>query len=69
MRQKKVNAAIFINTPLQRGARMDAGRENRFNGIAQPTEAVETVSICPGAGNTLLKQGVNEIRRLVDLTI
>jgi len=63
-----MNAAIFTNTPLQGGARTDAERENRFNGFVRPTETVETVSICPGAGNTLLKQGVNETWRLADLT-
>jgi hypothetical protein len=69
MREEKMNAAVFINTPLKRGLRMDAESENRFNGFAWPTETVETVSICPGAGNTLLKQGVNETWYLADLTI
>jgi hypothetical protein len=63
-----MNAAIFMNTPLQRGAQTGEGRENRFNGFTWRTETVETVSICPGAGNTLLKQGVNEIWRSIDLS-
>ena len=69
MREEKMNVAIFINTPLQRGARTDAERENRFNGFARPTETIETVSICRGAGSTLLKQGDNETWYLADFTI
>jgi len=69
MRQKEMNEAILINTPLQRGVRTGAERENRFNGFLHPTETVETVSVHPVAGNTLLKQGVNETWRLTYLTI
>jgi hypothetical protein len=68
MREEKMNEVIFINTPLQRGARKGKGCENRFNGFLSPTETVKTVSIHSVAGNTLLKQGVNETWHPAHLT-
>jgi hypothetical protein len=59
MRQKEMNESIFINTPLQQGARMGKERENRFNGFAHGTETVETVPVLLRASHTPLKQGVN----------
>jgi len=63
MRQKEMNEAIFINTPLPRGVGTTNGRQNPFNGFLRQTETVETVSIHPSAENTLPKQGVNETWR------
>jgi hypothetical protein len=62
MRQKEMNEVIFINTPLQRGARTGEERENRFNGFARGTKTVETVPALWRTLNTPLKQGVNEQR-------
>jgi len=68
MRKEKMNEAFFINTPLQRGVGTTNGRQNRFNGFSRQAETVETVSIHPGAENTLPKQGVNETWPPNDLT-
>jgi len=55
-----MNESTFIDTPLQRGARMGKERENRFNGFACGTETVKTVPALLRAFHTPLKQGVNE---------
>ncbi|MGA9451692.1 MAG: hypothetical protein WBW41_10185 [Verrucomicrobiia bacterium] len=60
MREEEMNGSIFINTPLQRGARTGEERENRFNGFARGTETVETVPALLRTSHTPLKQGVNE---------
>ena len=58
--QSNVSSAPLINTPLQRGARHDETRFNRFKGFDGGRETVETVSSAPGSANTPLKRGVNE---------
>jgi hypothetical protein len=55
-----MNAANFINTPLQRGAGTTERCKNRFNGVPRTVETVKTVSIRSWMLNTALKRGVNE---------
>jgi hypothetical protein len=57
---EEMNEAIFINTPLQRGAGTTNGYQNRFNGFSRGMKTVETVSACRLTLDTHLKQGVNE---------
>jgi hypothetical protein len=51
---------LLINTPLQRGAQRPPGARNRFNGLPDPTETVETVLGREQSFGTPLKRGVNE---------
>jgi hypothetical protein len=55
-----MSTTLLINTLLQRGARTNEERVNRFNGFSRATETVETVS-ARSRLNTPLKQGVNEM--------
>ena len=64
-----MNAAHLINTPLQRGGRMDDGSENRFNGFSRAVETVETVLCGSATPDTSLKRGVNEKPRFDDSTL
>ena len=57
-----IAALTLINTPLQRGAGDIGFGTNRFNGLANSFETVETVSGSAAARFTQLKQGVNAVR-------
>lgn len=54
-----------INTPLRRGGGMRSVDLNRFSGFPLPVETAEAVKSPRWRSNTLLKQGVNEIRVVV----
>src|SRR5271165_809302 len=51
---------ILINTPLQWGDHPHPETRNRFNGLSQVAETVETVSASHQTTYTPLKRGVNE---------
>jgi hypothetical protein len=60
MRDPNTTSLLLINTPLQRGEALRRQAKNRFNGLPQDNETVQTVSTRSFAVDTPLKQGVNE---------
>jgi hypothetical protein len=69
LREEEMNTVDFINTSLQRGARTDEERQNRFNGFSRAAETVETVSVRSLPPNAHLKQRVTDSSHFNNSTI